>query len=65
MASRQALQRDEAGKPSAILEINRNITLRKQAEEALGVSEERFRLMVDGVRDYAIFMLDPNGRVIS
>jgi PAS domain S-box-containing protein len=28
-------------------------------------SEERFRLMVEGVRDYAIFMLEPDGRVAS
>ncbi len=32
-------------------------------EEALRESEERFRLLVEGVRDYAIFMLDPEGRV--
>jgi two-component system, LuxR family, sensor kinase FixL len=35
VASRQSLQRDERGAPSAILEINRDITARKQAEEAL------------------------------
>ena len=33
--------------------------------EKLRVSEEHFRLMVDGVKDYAIFMLDPQGVVIS
>ncbi|MBA3439965.1 MAG: EAL domain-containing protein [Pyrinomonadaceae bacterium] len=38
---------------------------RRTAEEALRQSEERFRLLVDGVRDYAIFMLDPEGRVAS
>lgn len=32
---------------------------------ALGQSEERFRLLVDSVVDYAIFMLDPSGRVES
>ena len=61
--SRQVLRRDEAGRPSAILEINRDITKRKQAEEALQVSEQRFRLLVGSVADYAIFMLDPEGRV--
>jgi PAS domain S-box-containing protein len=34
-------------------------------EEALRLSEERFRLMVESVQDYAIFMLDPGGHVAS
>ncbi|HWF39084.1 MAG TPA: sigma 54-interacting transcriptional regulator [Candidatus Acidoferrales bacterium] len=63
--SRQVLRRDETGKPSAILEINRDITARKKIEEALQQSDQRFRLLVDNVRDYAIFMLDPEGRVAN
>jgi PAS domain-containing protein len=35
------------------------------AQEALQQSEERFRLLVDGAKDYAILMLDPDGRVTS
>jgi PAS domain S-box-containing protein len=38
---------------------------RRSAEHRLSESEERFRLMVLNVTDYAIFMLDPEGRIIS
>ena len=38
---------------------------RRQADEALRKSEEHFRLLVEGVKDYAIFMLDPDGNVVS
>ncbi len=38
---------------------------RKLNEETLQNGEERFRLLVEGVKDYAIFMLDPAGRVVT
>ena len=38
---------------------------RKRVDEALRQSEERFRLMVEGVEDYAIYLLDREGRVTS
>jgi PAS domain S-box-containing protein len=43
----------------------RDVTEKAKAEEQLRLSEERFRSLVEEVRDYAIFMLDPVGRIVS
>ena len=45
--------------------VTRDLTQRRNHEEALRQSEERFRMLVEGVADYAIFMLDPNGKVAT
>jgi PAS domain S-box-containing protein len=45
--------------------VTRDLTERRAAEEAVRQSEERFRLLIQGVRDYGIFMLDPQGNVAS
>ena len=45
--------------------VTQDLTERRAADEELRASEERFRLLVQSVTDYAIYMLDPQGRVSS
>jgi PAS domain S-box-containing protein len=57
--------RDSSGTLVGFAKVTRDLTERRSSEEALRLSEERFRTLVQGVKDYAIFMLDPQGRVAS
>jgi len=57
--------RDEHGVLRGFSKITRDLTVRRLHEEHLRQSEEKFRLLVDGVKDYALFLLDPDGRVAS
>jgi PAS domain S-box-containing protein len=57
--------RDESGAPIRLLGVCLDVTARKDAENALRNSEQSYQFLLKGVRDYAIYMLDPEGLVCS
>ncbi|MBB3003114.1 MULTISPECIES: PAS domain-containing hybrid sensor histidine kinase/response regulator [Paraburkholderia] len=57
--------REQDGSLAGFAKVTRDLTAERRQVEALRLSEERFRLLVESVSDYAIFMLDPQGRVVS
>jgi PAS domain S-box-containing protein len=50
---------------AAGLTVQHDSSRRGLAEEAFQESEERYRMLLDGVQDYAIFMMDPRGQIVS
>ena len=57
--------RDDSGRLIGFAKVTRDLTERKGQDERLRQSEERFRTLVEGVKDYAIFMLDTGGFVTT
>ncbi|MGC1466004.1 MAG: PAS domain S-box protein [Pseudolabrys sp.] len=57
--------RDPSGAVIGFAKITRDLSERMNSENILSKSEQRFRLLVQGVTDYAIFMLDPRGYITN
>ena len=57
--------RDSNGEVTGFAKITRDLTERRDSERMLRSSEEQFRLLVQGVSDYAIYMLDATGKIVS
>jgi PAS domain S-box-containing protein len=56
---------DELGALVGFAKVTRDLTEQRHETEALRESEARFRLLVESVSDYAIFLLDPSGHVAT
>jgi PAS domain S-box-containing protein len=56
---------DDEGRHIGYAKITRDTSEKRAAADALAASERRFRLLVAGVVDYALYMLDPNGVVTN
>jgi PAS domain S-box-containing protein len=57
--------RDKKGELVGFAKVTRDLSERKLAEEKLIRSEERLRKMFEGIKDYALILLDPNGIITS
>jgi len=57
--------RDSDGAVIGFAKVTRDLTARKEAQDALRRSEHTFQILVDSIQDYAVFMLDPDGRVAT
>lgn len=59
------LERDAAGAPLRSLAVLQDVTERRAVEATLAAQEQKLQLLVDGVRDHAIYMLDTEGHVAT
>jgi PAS domain S-box-containing protein len=59
------VMRARSGTVRGFVVVLRDLSERRRAVEALHLSDQRFRMMVESVKDYAIFMLDPTGHVVT
>lgn len=57
--------RDKEGELLGFTQVIRDLTERKKAEDHLRQTKEQFRMLVEGVEEYAIYMLDPAGRIVT
>jgi len=57
--------KDDSGDVIGFAKITRDMTEKRAAQQALLEAERSFRILVQGVTDYAIYMLDPEGRVTN
>ena len=65
LSNSMAIVKNSDGQPLYRIGNIRDITANKKMENALRESEEKFRLLVSSVKDYAIFMIDPSGNIVS
>ena len=57
--------RGDDGALIGFAKVIRDVTDRREQQQALFESEQRFKMLVEGVRDYAIYMLDTDGRITN
>lgn len=57
--------RDSSGQLVGFAKVTRDLTERRMAEERLRASEEQFRMLIERVEEYAIYLLDPTGQVMT
>jgi len=57
--------RDASGRLVGFAKVTYDLSERRRADEHLRTSEERLRILIGSVKDYGIFMLDPDGRVAT